>query len=70
MTDNDGRKIQAPEFYKRSLDELRKKQRALSHKEDGSKNRKRARQDLERAHRKVANQRNGWLKKVSRTFRR
>lgn len=65
MTDNDGCKIRAPEFYKRSLGELRKKQRVLSHKEDGSKNRKRARLDLERAHRKVANQRKDWLNKLA-----
>ena len=65
MIDNDGRKIQAPEFYKHSLGKLQKKQRALSHKKDGSKNRKRARLDLERTHRKVANQRKDWLNKLA-----
>lgn len=65
MTDNDGRKIHEPEFYKCSLGELRKKQRALSRKEDGSNNRKRPLRDLERTHRKVANQRKDWLNKLS-----
>ena len=65
MTDNDGRNIHEPEFYKCSLGELRKKQRALSRKEDGSNNRKRPLRDLERTHRKVANQRKDWLNKLS-----
>lgn len=54
---SDGLEKESPEFYKQGTNEIRRKSRALSRKKKGSNNRKRARIDLARSHRKIANRR-------------
>ena len=60
LTLSTGEKIVAPQPLKAQLRHLRKAQRALSRKKKGSKSRNRARLDVARVHRKVANVRNDW----------
>ena len=60
-----GEKITAPEFLKRSLKKLRKLNKALSRKIQGSSNWWRAKQELARQHRKVARQRKDWQWKLA-----
>ena len=57
LTASNGRHIFSPQFFKRNADRLAKLNRALSRKVKGSNNRKRAKLDLARLHRRVANQR-------------
>jgi putative transposase len=66
LTLSTGEKIAAPQPLKAELRHLRKAQRALSHKQKGSKARNRARLDVARVHRKVANVRNDWQWKTAR----
>ncbi len=58
LTTDEGEIIESPEFLKQSLTTLRRKSRNLSKKVKGSNNRRRARLNLARFHRKVAYQRN------------
>jgi putative transposase len=60
VTLSTGEKIVAPQPLKGQLRHLRKAQRVLSRKKKGSKSRNRARLDVARVHRKVANVRNDW----------
>jgi putative transposase len=60
LTLSTGEKIAAPLPLKAGLRHLRKAQRVLSRKQKGSKARTRARQDVARVHKKVANVRNDW----------
>jgi len=66
LTLSTGEKIAAPQPLKAELRHLRKAQRVLSRKQKGSKARKRARLDVARVHRKVANVRNDWQWKQAR----
>ena len=59
-------RIAAPQPLKARLRRLRKAQRVLSRKQKGSKARNRARLDLARVHRKVANVRSDWQWKQAR----
>ena len=61
-----GEKIAAPLPLKAELRHLRKAQRVLSRKQKGSKARSRARKDVARVHRRVANVRNDWQWKQAR----
>jgi putative transposase len=61
-----GEKIAAPLPLKAELRHLRKAQRVLSRKQKGSKARNRARLDVARVHKKVANVRNDWQWKQAR----
>ena len=58
-------KVQAPEPLKRSLRSLRRSQRKLSRRKAGSKNRAKARRDVARRHRRMANIRKDFLHKLS-----
>ena len=70
LTLSTGEKIAAPQPLKAQLRHLRKAQRVLSRKQKGSKSRKRARLDVARVHKKVANVRNDWqLQKCFRLLR-
>ena len=57
LTSSDNIKIESPEVLKKSLTELRVKNRKLSTKVKGSKNHRKARKTLARLHRKIANER-------------
>lgn len=57
LTVSNGADIESPLFFKRSLNDVRKVSRALSRKKKGSNNRRKARLNLARLHKKLANQR-------------
>ena len=57
LTGHNGHDIDSPLFFKRSLNAVKRANRKHSCKQQGSKNRERARLDLARKHRKIANQR-------------
>ena len=57
LTGHNGHDIDSPEFFKRSLNAIKRANRNHSRKRKRSKNRERARLDLARRHRKIANQR-------------
>ncbi len=66
LTASDGTPpIEAPEFLKRSLDDLRKAQRDLSRKTKYSKNWYKAKKNVARIHRRVVNQRRDWFFKLA-----
>ena len=60
-----GEKVENPRLLKNSLQRLKVLQQRVSRKVKGSKNRKKAIQQLARCHEKVANQRNDFLHKLS-----
>ena len=68
LTDTEGRQIENPKFYERSLERIKIKQRQLSRKQRGSHNRERARVRLARVYEKLVNQRNDFLNKLSRFY--
>jgi putative transposase len=68
LTDTDGRQIQNPKFYERSLERIRIMHRQLSRKEKGSNNRERARVRLARGYEKLVDQRDDFLHKLSRFY--
>lgn len=65
LTSSNGTEIQPPLFYKEAQSELRKAHRNLSRKKKGSKNRRKARLNLARVHRTVANKRNDYQWKLA-----
>ena len=65
LTLNNGKKIEAPEFLKQSLNTLRSLHKSLSRKSKGSHNWYRAIRELARHCRKVANQRLDWHWKLA-----
>jgi putative transposase len=66
LTLSTGERIAAPQPLKAQLRRLRKAQRRLSRKQKGSKGRNRARLEVARVHRKVADVRNDWQWKQAR----
>lgn len=60
LTLSDGTRIENPLFLKSSLNELRRKSRALSRCEKGSNHRRERRKDLERCHERIRNRRDDW----------
>jgi len=68
LSDTDGRQIDNPKFYERSLERIRIKQRQLSKKQKDSRNRRKARVRLARTYEKLVNQRNDFLHKLSRFY--
>ena len=57
LTGHNGHAIESPEFFKRSLNAIKRANRNHSRKRKGSNNRERARLDLARKHRKIERQR-------------
>jgi putative transposase len=57
LTTSDGEKIESPMFMREASVKIKRQSRRLSKKKRGSKNRKKARLNLARTHRKIANQR-------------
>ena len=68
LTDSDGRQIENPKFYERTLNRIRILHRNLSRKQKGSKNREKARIKLAKAYEKLVDQRNDFLHKLSRFY--
>jgi putative transposase len=68
LTDSEGRQVENPRFYERILERIRRRQRDLSRKKKGSKNREKARVRLAKAYEKLVNQRNDFLHKLSRFY--
>lgn len=65
LTCSDGSKIESPQFFKQSLNAVRKANRQLSSKVKGSANRERARKHLARRHEDIANRRRDWFWKLA-----
>ena len=63
---NDGTKIDSPLFFFNNMKAIRKANRNLSKKKDGSNNRKRGKRALAKVHDDVANQRKDWFHKQAR----
>ena len=57
LTGSDGNDVESPQFFKRSINAIKRANREHSRKKKGSRNRERARLDFARKHRKIANQR-------------
>lgn len=68
VTLSNGYKIETPKYLRQSENNIKKYQRRLSRKKKGSKNRRRAVIKLEKAHRRVRNQRLDFNHKLSRNL--
>lgn len=65
---SDGVDITSPEFFKQGQNDIKRLSRQLSRKEKGSNNRAKAKLELERAHKKIANKRNDFHFKLARSL--
>lgn len=61
LTASDGEDIKSPRFLEKEMCEIQQLSRRLSKKKKGSNNRKRARKELARKHRNIANKRHDWF---------
>jgi len=68
LSDSDGRQIENPKFYKKTLERLEIEQRRLSRKKKGSQNRKKQVLRLAKLHQRLTNQRDDFLHKLSRFY--
>ena len=68
IADSSGKKIDAPQYFRKSLRKLARIQKSVSRKTVGSSNRWKARQVLGKHHLKVTNQRRDFLHKVSTEY--
>jgi len=68
LTDSEGRQVENPRFYEKTLNKIRILQRNLSRKQKGSKNWVKAKIKLAKAYEKLVNQRNDFLHKLSRFY--
>lgn len=68
LTASDESKEKSPEYLMESIDKLRKSSREFSRKKKGSSSRRKAKQELERLHRKIANQRDDFQWKLANTL--
>lgn len=65
LTLSSGEEIASPEFFKASLKEIRKANRAMSWKTKGSANWRKAKDHLNRVHEQIANRRRDWFFKLA-----
>lgn len=65
VTTSDGEKVENPKFYREAQAELRRRQRKLARAKRGSKNRRKAKRQVQRWHEHVANQRRDFAHKLS-----
>jgi putative transposase len=65
LTCSEGFKIEAPEFFKQSLNAIRKASKEHSQKQKGSHHRERARLNLARKHEDISNQWRDWFWKLA-----
>ena len=68
LTDSEGRQIENPRAYDKTLRKLRRRHREVSRKKQGSKNRTKAKIRLAKAYQKLVNQRDDFLHKLSRFY--
>ncbi len=68
LTDTEGKQIENPRFYERSVERIKVKQKQLSKKEKRSKNWRKAQTKLARTYEKLVDQRNDFLHKLSRFY--
>ena len=68
LSDSDGRQIENPKFYKKTLGRIRTEQRKLSRKKKGSNNRKKEILRVAKLHQRLTNQRDDFLHKLSRFY--
>jgi putative transposase len=68
LTDSDGRQIENPRFYQRTLERIRIIQHWLSRRKKGSKNYERQRVKLAKLYEKLTNQRDDFLHKLSKFY--
>ena len=68
LTDSDGRQIENPKFYEKTLEKIRVAQHWLSRKKKGSKNYERQRVKLAKLYEKLTNQRDDFLHKLSKFY--
>jgi putative transposase len=69
-TDSCGKQIANPHYLKKNLKKVRRRQKKLSKKEKGSRNRSKQRIRVARSHEKIINQRDDFLHKLSRYLSR
>lgn len=65
LTLSDGRTIDSPEYFKKTLNKLKFEQRKLSKKQKGSKNKEKQRIKVAKVHQKISDQREDFLHKLS-----
>jgi putative transposase len=65
LTDSDGRQIENPKFYEKTLERIKITQHWLSKKKKGSKNREKQRIKIAKLYEKLTNQRDDFLHKLS-----
>ena len=65
LTASDGNDVESPQCYKQSEHKIRRANKRLSNKKRGSHHRERARKNLARKHRQIANQRNDFHWKLA-----
>ena len=65
LTVSDGTEIHSPEFFKQGLNEIRRANRSLSRKDKGSHNRKQAKRELAKAHKRIADKRRDYFFKLT-----
>jgi len=68
LSDSDGRQIENPKFYKKTLERIKIAQRKLSRKKKGSNNCKKQILRLAKLHQRLTNQRDDFLHKLSRFY--
>jgi putative transposase len=68
LTDSNGRQIENPKFFEKSLKRIRMEHRKLSSKKEDSKNWEKQRIRLVRAYERLVNQRDDFLHKLSRFY--
>jgi putative transposase len=65
LTPSEGTPVESPQFFKESLADIRRCSRALSRKQKGSHNRRKAIRELARTHARIQNKRNDWFFKLA-----
>lgn len=68
IADSDGKIVESPSFYAKSMRALARAQRNVSRKKRGSKNRKKAKIRVARLHRKVSRQREHFVQNLSAAY--
>ncbi len=68
VVDTDGNSIENPRFGKKSADKLAKAQKRLARAEQGSNNRRKIKEQIETIHKRINNQRDDFLHKLSRLY--
>jgi len=68
LTDSEGRQVENPRLYEKTLERIRIEQKRLSKKKKGSKNYEKQRKKLAKKYEKLVNQRDDFLHKLSRFY--